>query len=625
MPRSSRGTVIFWGLAVALPLAVAAAAGGEAVDRALRFAYATDPPSTGLHFDYYYHRSYLLEERPVLVALGLFALVAACLPRAVARGSAGAEPRGGGEAAPRTSGRTRFALAAAAAALLGAVVIGRSVLADFPNSADEWAFQLQAKTFADGVLWRDAGTHPLAPVLGTSYFVAAKDGKVFATHFPGWAALLALGYRLRVPYLINPVLGALTVLFVFLAGKELYGATEASIAAALCAGSPFFLMNSASYFSQATSLFCSTLTLWAFARTAASESLAAGLVGGAAVGLQFLTRPYSALVASLPVAVALLLVRRDPSPGRTLGRRALAWGAPFAAAAAVLLCYDRAITGHAFLSPYGWAGNPHVPGFYRAGYVVHTPLDGLIEAAGHLVDLHAWVAFGGLLLLVPFVFRETGWRERLLLAVPASVILGYFAFASYGGNQYGPRYWYEILAPLCLLMGRGSVLLREDLERRFGRLVAGRACRALVAMMCIGDLALLTYHATVQHRIVAERTVALRMATARDLSHAVVLLATGSGTMERADLVRNDPCCEGDLVWADAPAAVESEAGAEAARKYASLLRAAFADRRVWVFRYGKPGERGSEEGCVTWPLPRSADASELREVDWESVAAGRY
>lgn len=611
-------------VAIVAPFVVAGSVGLPALDALLRRVYSTSPPGAILHFDYYFHTFNLFLARPVLIALGIAAIVAGSLLRdgiVGPKGSPGANPP------PLSSGHRSpaiFAWALAAIVLGSAMAIGRFALQDFPNSADEWGFQLEARTFADGRLWRDAEAHPLTGVLGKSYFVEAKDGKLFSTHFPGWPMLLALGYRAGVPQIVNPCLAALTILAIFFAARAMFGTAEARCAAVLCALSPMFLLNSASYFSQPTTLCCTAVAIWALARSWSAPttraSVFAGVVGGFAVGVQFLARPYSALAASGPVILGLLF---DPD-GRIriagAARRVVPWLPGMAVSGAILLAYDHAFTGRWFLTPYAWAGNPHVPGFVSTGYVNHTPLDGVVQALGHLVDLHAWMFFGALLLLAPWLALRWDRRDIVLAGIPLAIAFAYFFFPSYGGNQYGPRYWYEAVAPLCLLAARGAIHGRFSLVSTLGALRGRRAVASIAATACVLDLVVVGYYVHAYRGIVHERTTPMRMARAGGLSGAVVLLRTGSGTMELTDLVRNDPCCSDEVIWAYAPEIVEEEAGPEAARRYRDVLLASYRDRSVFAFRYGAPGERGIEAECVRWPPPRASSRSELRKLTWVEV-----
>ena len=57
--------------------------------------------------------------------------------------------------------------------------------------------------------------------------------------------------RAGVPtVVVNPLLGVLTLLLVFLVGRELYGPRVGILAMALTAICPFFVLNAASYFSH---------------------------------------------------------------------------------------------------------------------------------------------------------------------------------------------------------------------------------------------------------------------------------------------------------------------------------------------------------------------------------------
>ena len=165
--------------------------------------------------------------------------------------------------------------------VLALVAINRWVLLDFPNSGDEYVYLYQAQTMAAGRLW-NAPIEP-AEVFAVNYIVQ-EPGRVFGSFPVGWPLALAAVIRMGVPpWLLNPILGALTLGLVWQLGSRLYSPRVGVSAAALVAVSPFFLFNGASYFSHT---FCGALLLGAAClsaredRTPAWVPMAAGLLVG---------------------------------------------------------------------------------------------------------------------------------------------------------------------------------------------------------------------------------------------------------------------------------------------------------------------------------------------------------
>src|ERR1700731_4468099 len=84
----------------------------------------------------------------------------------------------------------------------------------FPISGDDYSYLYQAKLFASGKLWaQDRLYDPSLPFYDCieTYCLRDDQGHRFSKYPPGWPALLAIGVKLRVPWLIDPLLGALLV------------------------------------------------------------------------------------------------------------------------------------------------------------------------------------------------------------------------------------------------------------------------------------------------------------------------------------------------------------------------------------------------------------------------------
>src|SRR5207247_2605674 len=82
---------------------------------------------------------------------------------------------------------------------------------------DENSYLTQARIFADGRLWVQAPPHPEF-FRARSFIMDDTRGRFFAKAFPGWAAILSLGVRLRVPWAVTPLLSAATLVLAGWAG-----------------------------------------------------------------------------------------------------------------------------------------------------------------------------------------------------------------------------------------------------------------------------------------------------------------------------------------------------------------------------------------------------------------------
>jgi hypothetical protein len=110
-----------------------------------------------------------------------------------------------------------------------------------------------------------------------------SNGKFYAWAPPGWPLRLASGILLQVPWLVNPVINAPTLLSIYYLGRLVYNASVALLAIFFMLFSPFFLLHSAAYYAHSDSLLFITLFVFFCAqgieRKANREFLWAGLCG----------------------------------------------------------------------------------------------------------------------------------------------------------------------------------------------------------------------------------------------------------------------------------------------------------------------------------------------------------
>lgn len=362
-------------------------------------------------------------------------------------------------------------------AALSAALFSRFVLGGVPHIDDSISNLFQARTLALGRL------SVAAPADSAAFHVVEvinADGRWFGYGFPGWPAVLAIGARAAVPWLVNPLLAGLTVLLTHGLLLRLHGRSMANAGAALLALSPWLLFMSAEMMGHPLSLVLALVAMIAVLRSREGRSWP--LLAGLALGGLALTRPLDAAVIGLAAVVSLVA----PSP-RTGGRGAwvraakasippLAWmGVAAAAVTALLLAYNHALTGDPLYTPQMmWTDRAWGPGSDRYGFGAdigirawpgidplpgHGPLDVVLNLNKNLfaagTDLFGWA--GGSLILVLLALAlpgRSGRRiERMVLFATAAAYSGYW-FA--GGPDVGPRYWYIALPALVSLSVAGA-------------------------------------------------------------------------------------------------------------------------------------------------------------------------
>lgn len=353
-----------------------------------------------------------------------------------------------------------------------------------PHILDASAYVMQAKIFASGHLSAPAPSN-LAAFQGP--FMVAYDGRWFAQYSPGTSLLLAAGYLLRAPWLIEPIMGALGLWGIYRLGRMWYGHATAWMAVFLGALSPFYIYLAASYLSHVPAMFFEVyffLFLTRYARRMYVRDLVLAAVSWSGL---LLTRELSAALVGV-VAPALIFcfywrrLRRERE--RLLVGVLTALGVALCGCC-VYLIYNYVQTGAALVtprvlfSPADQLGFGTGVGFYgqhtlAAGFV---NLDELLTSLS--IDLYGW-PFYLTLAFLPLAFVGKRVRQRwdvfclVLACVLAAAQVAYF----YHGIYLGPRYLFDTLPFLLLLTARGMTNL-ASLVARAGRVFIPAAAAAL--------------------------------------------------------------------------------------------------------------------------------------------------
>jgi len=421
--------------------------------------------------------------------------------------------------------------------------VSRFILQGFPNSADEHAYLFQAQVFAQGRL--SAVEHAQQEFL-SPFYILAHEGKVFSVFPPGWPLILSIGMLLGVPAFVNPIIGGITVLVVFALGWILIGRRGAWISTALIVMCPFFLFNSASYFSHPACLLSVLLTILFLILWDHTENGIYALCTGLFASLAFITREYTSI---LLLVVPIIGIARH-SINRKLF---IIWFVIGALPLFVFYLYNnQAITGN-WLRPARFLLESERLGFgdrvIQVFDYTETQHYGLNDAITNLLSnlgrLFLWAAPG-----VPLIALWGFWCKRdnpwfRYMAVSALILpLGYILYPSDGGNQYGPRFYYESVVFLAFLATAGILSIWKSIIKKglFWSFV-------IVALVANGLL--VWKHGVFYAEQIYGRRALYRLVERRDIHDAVVFVAVPSGDMTQGDLIRNlpDPT-DSDVVYA---------------------------------------------------------------------------
>jgi len=394
---------------------------------------------------------------------------------------------------PEPGGLDRFAWAAALGVTLLTAGLSAIVYERHPHLADEVSYLYQARYFAEGRI--AAAPPPASEAFSVDLMTYEKD-RWYSPFPPGWPMVLAAGVLAGAPWIVNPVLGGVSILLAYLLLRELLSRRAARLGVLLLCASPWQLFMAMSFMSHTLTLVCGLLAALGVARSRGSGSIAWPFVAGIAVGEISLIRPLDGVI--LGAALGLWSIGLGGKRLRIPAIAAFVIGA--AGMGAVAFPYNKALTGSASLAPVmdyfnryygkgvndlgfgpnrgvGWALDPY-PG--------HTPVESLINANlnGYSVNVELFGWPTGSLLLVACVWCFAK-RRRIDYLMFSAIALTAAALSLYwfsGGPDFGARYWYMMLLPCVVLTVRGACGIDRILGRRGPRATAAVLC------MCAGAL-----------------------------------------------------------------------------------------------------------------------------------------
>ncbi len=177
-------------------------------------------------------------------------------------------------------------------------LVSDRVFEHVPHLEDEVAYLFEAKLLARGQSII-ASPQPARPFWEP--FVVDLGGKRFGKYPLGWPGTLAIGVAAGQPWLVNALLGALTVALVYRLGSEVFNADTGLVAAALTAFSPMALLLNGTLMGHTAALFSSMLFMYAYWRIEKGKyRLRWGVVAGLALGMTLINRPLAGVAVAAP-------------------------------------------------------------------------------------------------------------------------------------------------------------------------------------------------------------------------------------------------------------------------------------------------------------------------------------
>lgn len=429
------------------------------------------------------------------------------------------------------------------------VFINRYVLLQFMNSADEHSCYFLARCLMQGKLW--ATPHPLQNFFEVVH-VGALNGKWFSVYPPGWPLIWSLAMRLHLTDVINPLIAATGYFFIFKEAEKIFNPQIARAGAILVLVSPFFLFTSAAYYSHNTCLLLMALLLITVRRWHETGKTQWGILTGLIIGYGLLTRYLTIAAFAFPFIAIMLIPPPFSSPrasggGEEGGRGRKGWPGFFVALGVLIimhLAYNFLITGNPLNPPNHYLHSHEKLGFI-AGYTPVTALQYLWRRLFYLMDWTPPLIV--LLWLISFFVRSQNIRISMLKWAVILVPAAYLFYYSWGGNQFGPRYYYEVY-PWMVLLGMDA--LHQLLGKRKNKALLTNLG---VALMILGTIPTGMRHGIYFRKATEERKAVYVKVSETVQKPALVFLQGFLGdtlVLAPDDTVRNEPFLDSPLVYA---------------------------------------------------------------------------
>lgn len=360
----------------------------------------------------------------------------------------------------------RMAVLLSVAAFAAYIAVALGVFSGRPLLIDEVVQVLQAQDLAQ---WRLTHEIPAAKPFFSIMHEVDFGTRAYGQYPIGGPAMLTLGVWLGAPWMIGPLIGAVSVGLFWLLLRELEPVASARWrlgAAAVFAAAPFAAFMFGSHMNHASALVWCLAAVVALTRAVQPDARARwGLLCGIALGVAATIRPLDAVAFALPAGAWLLWrARLGRGPFLVL----LASGIGVALPMALLFWANIATTGDAFTFGYDllW-GAGHSLGFHSTPWgAVHTPARGVELIALYLTRLNTYLfelPYPSLLLPAAGLWLARGRLSALdgyLVWSFALVGAGYWAYW-HDGFYLGPRFVFAWTPLLALWTARGYRSLSE--------------------------------------------------------------------------------------------------------------------------------------------------------------------
>ncbi|MEE4166599.1 MAG: glycosyltransferase family 39 protein [Desulfocapsaceae bacterium] len=352
-------------------------------------------------------------------------------------------------------------------------------------TTDEGSYVFQANNFLDGLIARDAP--PFGRTLQHQMIIQDVDVGWLSRYPPLHSLWLVPGVAIGNAYLVPAFTAGLSLLFIIFTVRRLGVGAAPVVVLLLC--SPYFIFMHGTLLSHASGLACTALMLWAYVSWLVKRRLYWLVVAGAAWGLLFMGRPFSAFLLAIPFGVTSLLILNRERTQETLKATAVFVLCSFSGVVG-LFAYNYFAVGDPFTMTYLYYDSTEGLGFgmrHTLGEATHHTLErGLAVLWDNVKAFDLWLLGIRGSLIVLLVFVIAGWRKTItpLLLVGILILpVGYLFFWYEGIQIAGPVYYFESLPFIIVGATLGIAVLagRLSLDAKRKKLLAV----ALVSVLLI--------------------------------------------------------------------------------------------------------------------------------------------
>ncbi len=336
------------------------------------------------------------------------------------------------------------------------ILVERLAFLDYPLTPDEYAYLYQARILARGE-WT-VPSHPLHAFFRCA-FIAEHDGRLFSIMPVGWSLMLVPGILMGIPWVISPLCTALGVVLTYQVGRSIYGHRAGLLAATLMAVSPFVVFHSGTYLPHQANLVAFMAFLLIFIRLERGETrtYAYVLLGCITAAIPVIHQIELSMLLPFFMVFAYRFLKGSVYPRHKLILSSViclvlffsftSWhhntvtGSPTQVPFKVYVDDDNYLSENFVkVRPFG------IHNLFTLKQRVTWTINRVLALNYSLFPLAPIFMF-----LPLFLRGRRGW-DFLLLGSAVSLWMGYMFYNSWGGVQFGPRYYFPAVGITYILI-----------------------------------------------------------------------------------------------------------------------------------------------------------------------------